>query len=117
MKETNQLRLRISYQGTEYECSPDMRSLMMIEERVLLHKLASSIIRGVEEIPTTHLIWCIYCLLFCSGARCTADDVRQSVISGDLPQETMYEVARWIISEVYGVSPRDKDEEEADPKT
>lgn len=114
MRETNQVRLRISYGGVEYECTPDMRALMMIEERVLMHKLASAIVRGPNEIPATHLIWVVYCLLYCAGCRCTADDVREASIEGTLSAETLVEVARWLIAEVYGPAPRKSEDDEED---
>lgn len=118
MEQVNQIQLRISYGGTEYACRPDMRTLMMIEERVLLHKLASALVRGFDEVPATHLIWVVYCLLFCAGARVTADEVRQNIIAGHMDAKTLAEVVQWIISEVYGPAPRKSEEEEdEDPKT
>jgi hypothetical protein len=117
MQETNQVRLRISYEGTEYECRPDMRTLMMVEERVLLHKLASSITRGFDEVPMTHLIWVMYCLLYCAGARVTADDVREALLANKLDAGVVIDVAKWIVAEVYGPAPRPDEEDDEAPKT
>lgn len=115
MRERNQAEIRITWGGEEYACRPTMRVLMMVEEQVLLHKLASRIIRGADEIPTTHLIWVIYCLLYNAGARCTADDVHEACMDGRLNADVMLSVAEWIVAEVYGARP--KDSEDAGKKT
>lgn len=119
MEERNRAEVRLTWGGQEYACRPDMRTLMMIEEQVLLHKLASKIIRGADEIPSSHLVWVIYCLLFQAGARVTADEVYQATFDGALGADTMLDVASWIVAEVYGVTPkhREEDDEDAEKKS
>lgn len=115
MDATNQRTLRLTWDGKEYECLPNMRTLMMIEERVLLHRLGTKIIQGPSEIPPSHLQWVIYCLLHCAGAQLTADDVHRAAADGRLETETMVTVATWIIAEVFGVGPEpDEDAEGQD---
>lgn len=114
MKDRNNRVLRIVWDGTEYECLPDMRSLMMIEERVLLHTLGSRILQGAEAIPQSHLHWVTYCLLHCAGARMTADDVHQAAMDETLPPDVMVEVAKWVIAEVFGVGPELDDEQQTE---
>ncbi|MEE4384161.1 MAG: hypothetical protein V2J02_19350 [Pseudomonadales bacterium] len=112
MDQPNRIELRLRWRGEDYACRPDMQTLMMIEERVLLHRLASRIARGPDEIPSTHLLWVVYCLLYRAGARITADEVRQAAVDGDLETQTMVDVAGWLVSEVYGPGPRKREEDE-----
>jgi hypothetical protein len=112
MDATNERILRLTWNGQEYECLPNMQCLMMIEERVLLHKLGTRIIQGADHIPPTHLHWVVYCLLHCAGARLTADDVHGAAASGDLDSDALIKVARWIVAEVFGVGPEQEEAEE-----
>lgn len=107
MEATNQRTLRLTWEGKEYECLPNMRALMMIEERVLLHKLGTRIIQGADAIPPSHLHWVVYCLLNCAGAHLTADDVHRAAAEGKLDTDALVTVATWIVSEVFGVGPED----------
>lgn len=112
MQETNKAEMRLTWAGQEYSCRPDHRTIMLIEERVLLHKLGSRIAQGADQIPVSHLVWAIYCFLYSAGARCTADDVYEAANDGRLDAETMVAVARWVIAEVYGAAPKQEEVEE-----
>lgn len=112
MDQPNRIELRLTWEGREYSCRPDMRALVMIEERVLLHQLARKVLSGADQIPMTHLVWVVYCLLYTAGARCTADDVYEAVSTERLSAETMMLVAQWIVEEVYGPGPRKREEDE-----
>ena len=118
MKERNKAEMRLTWDGQEYSCRPDHRAIMMVEERVLMHQLASKIVQGVESIPVSHLVWVIYCMLYRAGAKCTADDVYEAANDGRLDADTMVTVATWVYTEVFGAVPKPVEgEEDAEKKT
>jgi len=112
VEDTNQNALEIEWKGEEYRCYPSMRCLMMIEERVTLHRLAERLISGGENVPTTHLLWCVVCLLKCAGARVRDEDVMAASKDGSLPPETLLNVAKWLIAETYGTGPEPVEDDE-----
>jgi len=117
MESVNERTLVIEWDGEEYRCLPDFAVLMRIEERVLLHQLASTIVLDAAKIPPTHLQWVMYCLLHAAGATLvdqrgraraiTAEDVHEAVKHGRLPISAMSDVATWLVSEVFGTGPDD----------
>lgn len=105
MQGTNSMRLTLTWDGTEYHCLADMSACMRIEERVVLHVLADRVIRGSDNVPSSHACWVLYCLLERAGASVTADDVYEAAKNGLVDSETFGTVLRWLVAEVYGQGP------------
>ncbi len=111
---SNRMTLDIEWGGENFRCKADMKSIMMIEERVPLHRLAQRVVSDPEGIPVSHLVWCVYCLLHTAGCKATADDVRDAVRDGNLPADTMTDVVKWLLVETYGVGPQPHEDDETD---
>jgi len=117
MRERNRAELRLEWDGREYACRPTHRVIMMIEEEVLMHRLARQIATGPQSIPASHLCWVVYCLLSKAGAPVTSDDVYHAALDEKISTETLETVSVWIISEVFGVAPKPREEDgEAAPE-
>jgi len=114
MRNTNAMRMTLTWDGKEYQCLADMAACMRIEERVVLHVLADRVIRGASSVPSSHACWVLYCLLERAGAPATADDVYEAAKGGLVNDETFKTVLTWLIGEVYGRP--DNDIEASAPK-
>ena len=102
----------IGWRGAEYRITPTMRVLNRIEQDVSLAVLASRISSG--DVPISHLAMAVAALLKEAGASATAEEVYESMVSGD--PESIRDMATAIILAAFPVKKSEAEQPTVAPK-